>query len=168
MPKNTVPQYDSCQSFSIFHWNLNSICAHNFIKLSLIRTYIAANQCDILCLSETFLDSGILSDDVSLDISGYRLVRADYLANGERGGVCIYFPKSFPLRLLDIFFLHKCINFEMRTGDKECNFVSLYTSLNQSLEEFESFADNLESLTWIQLQKTILFLFSLLVTLMQN
>ena len=95
--------------------------------------------------------------NVSLDISGYRLVRADYLANGERGGVCIYFPKSFPLRLLDIFFLHKCINFEMRTGDKECNFISLYTSLNQSLEEFESFADNLESLTWIQLQKTILF-----------
>ena len=104
MPKNTVPQYDSCQSFPIFHWNLNSICAHNFIKLSLIRTYIAANQCDILCLCETFLDSGILSDDVSLDISGYHLVRADYLANGERGGVCIYFRKSFPLRLLDFFF----------------------------------------------------------------
>ena len=56
----------------------------------------------------------------------------------------------------------------MRTGDKDCNFISLYRSLNQSLEEFESFADNLESLTWIQLQKAILFLFSLLVTLMQN
>ena len=32
----------------------------------------------------------------------------------------------------------------MRIGDKVCNFISLYRSLNQFLEEFETFADNLE------------------------
>ena len=32
----------------------------------------------------------------------------------------------------------------MRIGDKVCNFISLYRSPNQSLEEFETFADNLE------------------------
>ena len=32
----------------------------------------------------------------------------------------------------------------MRTCDKVCNFISLYRSPNQSLEEFETFADNLE------------------------
>ena len=40
---NPGPQYNSCQSFSMFHWNLNSICAHTFIKLSLPRVYITAN-----------------------------------------------------------------------------------------------------------------------------
>ena len=32
----------------------------------------------------------------------------------------------------------------MRIGDKVCNFISLYRSTNQSLDEFETFADNLE------------------------
>ena len=32
----------------------------------------------------------------------------------------------------------------MRIGDKVGNFISLYRSPNQSLEEFETFADNLE------------------------
>ena len=67
--------------FFIFHWNGNSVCAHNFIKLSLLRAYIAINQCDILCLSKTFLDSFILSDDVNLDTQGYNLVRANLVSN---------------------------------------------------------------------------------------
>ena len=58
----------------------------------------------IFCLSETFLDKGILSDDVNLDIPGYNLVRADHSANTKGGGVCIYFRKSLPLRILDIHF----------------------------------------------------------------
>ena len=90
------------------------------------------------------MDSCILSDDVNLDIPRYKLVRTDHPANTKRGGVRIYFRKSFPLRILDIHFLHECINFEMRIGDKVCNFISLYRSPNQSLEEFETFADNLE------------------------
>ena len=32
----------------------------------------------------------------------------------------------------------------MRIGDLVCKFVSLYRSPNQSLEEFDKFADNLE------------------------
>ena len=32
---------NSCQSFSIFYWNLNSILPYNFIKLFLLRAYIA-------------------------------------------------------------------------------------------------------------------------------
>ena len=34
---NPGPEPNFCQSFSICHWNLNSISAHNFIKLSLLR-----------------------------------------------------------------------------------------------------------------------------------
>ena len=40
-----------------------------FLKLSLLCAYIVANQCDTLSLWN-FLDSGILSDDVNLDITG--------------------------------------------------------------------------------------------------
>ena len=76
-----------------------------------------------------------------MDILGYNIIRADHPANVKLGGVCIYFRKSLPLK---IFFLHECKNFEERIRDKVCNFISLYRSPNQSLEEFETFADNLE------------------------
>ena len=35
--QNPGPKSDSCQSFSICHWNLNSISAHNFIKIFLLK-----------------------------------------------------------------------------------------------------------------------------------
>ena len=59
-----------------------------------------------VCFSETFLDSGV----VNLDTSGYNLVRADDPANAKRCGICIYFRKSLPLKILDIHFIHECIN----------------------------------------------------------
>ena len=54
--KNPGPKPNPCQSFSICHWNLNSISAHNFLKLSLLQAYIAVHNFDVTCLSETYLD----------------------------------------------------------------------------------------------------------------
>ena len=93
---------------------------------------------------ESVLDNSILSDDVNMDISGYNPVTAVHLANSKRGDGYIYFRKSVPLRILDIHFLHAGINLKMRSGNKICNFIFLYELPNQSLEEFETFADNLE------------------------
>ena len=41
---------NSCQSFSICHWNLNSISTQIFIKLSLLRPYIVIHKFDVVCL----------------------------------------------------------------------------------------------------------------------
>ena len=41
------------------HWNLNGLAAHDFIKVPLIEAFISIHNVDILCLSETFLDSTI-------------------------------------------------------------------------------------------------------------
>ena len=57
--KNPGPKPSSCKKFSICHCNLNSILAHNFIKISLLRAYISTHKFDILCLSETYVDSRI-------------------------------------------------------------------------------------------------------------
>ena len=74
--KNPGPQHKPCNSLSICHWNLNSIPAHNFLKLSPLCAHISVNKFDILCLSETCLDSSI-SYDGNLEIPGYTSVRAD-------------------------------------------------------------------------------------------
>ena len=72
--QNPRPKSNSLQSFSICHWNLNSISAHNFIKISLLKTYIVTYKLDVICLSETYLDSSISNDDDNLEIPGYDLL----------------------------------------------------------------------------------------------
>ena len=142
--QNRGPKSNSCQSFYICHLNLNSISAHNFIKISLLKTYIATHKLDVICLSETSLDYSISNDDDNLEIPGYELYRGDHPSNTKRGGVCIYYRNSLPLKILGIQYLHECVNFEIRIGGKLYRFVSLYRSTSQSQDDFESFANNFE------------------------
>ena len=141
---NPGPKPNSCKSFSICHWNLNSITSHNFIKVSLLTAYYSIHKFDIICLSETYLNSETLSNDENLNIPGYNLIRADHLSNTKRGGVCIYFKESLPLRLYNVSYLNECICFEIMISNKLCNFVSLYRSPSQSIDEFENFVYNLD------------------------
>ena len=60
-----------------------------FIKISLLKTYIATHKVDIICLSETYLDSSISNDDENSEIPGYDLFRADHPSNTKQRGVCI-------------------------------------------------------------------------------
>ena len=142
--ENPGPKPNSCEYLSICHGNLNSISVHNFIKLSLLRAYISINKIDIICLSETYLDSSISSDNDNLELPGYNLVRADNPTNTKRGGVCIYYHNSLPLKVIDIQLLNECINFEIRIGGKLCSFLCLYRSPSQTRDIFETFADNFE------------------------
>ena len=75
--ENPGPKPNSCEYLSICHWNLNSVSAHNFIKLPLLRAYISINKIALTCLSEASLDSSISSDNDNLELPGYNLVRAD-------------------------------------------------------------------------------------------
>ena len=50
---NPGPKRNTVQTLSICHWNLNSICAHEFPKLTLLRAYVSVRKFDIICLSET-------------------------------------------------------------------------------------------------------------------
>ena len=86
---NPGPKPNSCKNVLIYHWNLNSIISHNFIKVSLLTTYTSNHKFDIIFLSEKYLNSEILSNDKSLNGPGYNLIRADHLSNKKRGGVCI-------------------------------------------------------------------------------
>ena len=64
--------------------------------------------------------------------------------NIKRGGVCIYYKISLPLKMKIIQYLQECINFEIKIKDKICNFITLYRSPNQCQDDFESFINNFE------------------------
>ena len=55
--KNPGPKSYQARKLSICHWNLNSILAHNFIKVFLLRAYVSIHKFDIICLSEIYLSS---------------------------------------------------------------------------------------------------------------
>ena len=75
--------------FTICHWNLNSISAHNFFKIHLLKVNLPIHKFGIVCLSETYLESGFPFDDDNLDIHGYIMVRADHPANSPAIGINI-------------------------------------------------------------------------------
>ena len=112
---NPGPKHEQSQSLSIYHWNLNSIPAHNFQKLALLQGFISSNKVDILCLSKAFLNSDISYDDSNLQLPGFDLIRApDHPSNTKRGGVCIYYWNFLPLKLININYLNECITFEIK------------------------------------------------------
>ena len=67
-------------NFSICHWNLNSLAAHNF-EINLLKAYNVGNKFDIICLGESFLDSSILTGNNNLKINGDKMVRVDHHSN---------------------------------------------------------------------------------------
>ena len=65
--------------------------AHTFSKLSLLEAYNVEHKFDMICLSETFLDSSIPSNDERLNMKEYKLIRAENPSDSKRGGVRIYY-----------------------------------------------------------------------------
>ena len=94
---NPGPKRVFTSNISICHWNLNSISAHKYTKLFLLKAYIAIHKFDIICLSETYFNSSTTSDDDNLEIPGYNLIRSDHPSDNKRGGVCISYKNFFPL-----------------------------------------------------------------------
>ena len=129
------------------HWNLNGLAAHEFINLSSLEGYINVTDIDIICLSETFLDSSIPIDDNRLSIFSYSMMRADHASSTKRGGVCLCFKDHLPIiRRDDTSNLKECLVTEMTVKNERCLLAYLYRSPSQNREQFWSFCDSLDIL----------------------
>ena len=60
----------SSQGLKICHWKLNSLSSHMYKKVSLLSAFIFVHKLDIICLSETHLNSEI-SPHLMTTISKY-------------------------------------------------------------------------------------------------
>ena len=157
-------KYKSCDNFSLCHWNLNSIPAHDFSKLSLLEAYKTYHMYDVLFLSETYLDFSVPYDDLRLNLSGYKLVRADNLSNNKRGGVSIYFKETLAIRSVPTNSLKKCLLLKVFIGNKKGFTLSLHRSPNQSQEELYDFLFLLDQLLILPIfSKTLLHVLTYLL-----
>ena len=142
--ENPGPKYSS---LTFCHWNLNGLTAHHSTKMSLLQAYITQHNYDIICLTETFLNSSIPSDDNRITIDGYNLIRSDHPSDSKKGGVCIYYKEHIPLILRDdINTLDNCLVTEIRSQNEKCFLTCIYRSPSQNQDEFKNFCTNFDIL----------------------
>ena len=87
------------QYFSFLHWNLNNLLSHNYVKAPLLQAFNTLHKFDLICLSETNLDSSISIEEKSLIIDDYKLLRAYDPSDTKRGGVWIYHKEAISVQV---------------------------------------------------------------------
>ena len=153
----TPEKNNTSYNFSFCHWNLNSIAAHNFSELYLLETYNVQHKLDMICLSETFLDSSISTNDERLNMKGYKLTRADNASDSKKGGVGIYYKEFLAARPVEVNNVNECVIFEVSIKNKRGYVVSLYRSPSQTQDEFDIFLISFEQMIGDIIAKNPLF-----------
>ena len=82
---NPGPEINKCLKF--FHWNLNSICARDRIKILLIETYDVLYKFDFIAISETMLDQTVQKYEIHIEDFSKEIYRSDHPSNTKTGGV---------------------------------------------------------------------------------
>ena len=127
---------------------------HN--KFCLLSAQISVHKFDIICLSETYLNS-----EKCHRMTIIWTYPVTILLETKHGGVCVYQKNTLPFKLIDTKYLHECISFEIRIGEKFCQFIYFYRSSSQTSDESQSFPKNVE-LALDEIHKEDPFLISIL------
>ena len=89
-------------------WNLNSITAYDFLRVSLIEAYNSVYHYDMIGVVETHLDSTIEESRLALD--GYTFIQSNDPHDVKRGGVWLYIKESLASQNhSDLVTLPECI-----------------------------------------------------------
>ena len=137
---NPGPMKDSSKwNFSIAHWNLNCIAAQNFAKLSQLEDYNTLHGYNLICLSETWLDSTTSIDSNDLSLKGYNLHRVDDPDNVQKGGVCVSYKETLAIKFLQTK-SGQCIASEVTFKNKKKDHViSFYRLPSPTPDQFDNF-----------------------------
>ena len=77
------------------HWNLNSIVAHDGIRIPLIQSFNLDKKYDLIAITETALND--LTPDEKIQLDGYTPIRKDLPSGTTHGGVMFYHKDSLPV-----------------------------------------------------------------------
>ena len=130
---NPSPKKLKINFLSICHWNFNSLAAHNFSKLTQLKTYNSTYKHDFICLSETYFDS--TTPNSLLEIEGCHLVRPDHLNNTKGDGVCIYHKELLPVRVIRLSYLNQVLFLEMAYNNQKVIVSVIYRSTSPNNKE---------------------------------
>ena len=103
-------------------WNLNSIAANDYLRVSPIEAYNSVYNYDLIGIAETHLDSTVDKDRLALDC--YTFIQNNHPQNVERGGVGLYVKDTLPSNeRFDLLTLPECSVCEIQLNRKKYFFV---------------------------------------------
>ena len=150
--KNPDPVPKVGNYFNFCSWNLSSISAHDFSRLSLLEAFNIIHKFDAIAICETRLHSTIdlpanAVDDDKVALSRYEFIKKNHPDDVKRGGVGLFYKDALPLKQRrDLEVLQECLVCELCYDSKKIFFVVIYRSPSQSREEFDLFLDQFEHL----------------------
>lgn len=102
-PNNAIPRIVmnaalTNEFLNICHVNVQSLIARNFTKFHELKQTFVDSKIDIICFTETWLNSTISDRMISID--GYKLVRND--RNRQGGGVCMYMRNNLSYKVVSM------------------------------------------------------------------
>ncbi len=110
------------ETLSFCCWNLNSITAYDFLRVSLLEAYNSLYNHDIMGIVETHLDDTV--DDERLALKGYEFIMNNHPLNKKRGGVGLYIRNSLPKKnRADLVTLPECIVCEIHLDKKSTSLL---------------------------------------------
>ena len=145
---NPGPSPPKLLSFGV--WNDDSLLAREGVKKTYIESLQAVHNFDIVGLCETYLTEKTLDDE--LEIDGFSSIpkRADCKLSTPhsrpRGGVCLYFKESLPVkRRSDLELIDETICVEISLNRTKVLFLLSYRSPSQTPNEFQSYMHKLQT-----------------------
>ena len=132
---NTVSLSKCKEYFSIYHWNLNSMYIYDYFKLLILKAYIF----DIICLSETYLDSTTATDVTNYKFPGtfWFVLTILVIQNMEES---VFLKECLTVKSYKYWLFTRMSEFELQISYRICNFVALDRSQSQSQDDLETFA----------------------------
>ena len=81
-----------------------------------------------------------------IEIEEYKIIRADHPGNTKRGGVCIYYKESLPVRVISTHYFKEALLLEMSCNNKKVMVSVIYRSPSQTNDDFDTFLSNFQML----------------------
>ena len=111
-----------------------------------MQAFNTLHKFHLICLSETYLDSSISTEEKSLIIDGSKLLCADCPSDTKRGRACIYHTESISVKVMKLSQLPECLVCEVLIQNKRGFLVALYHSPSQSQNCFQMLLHEFEKL----------------------
>ena len=97
----------------------------NKVKIPLIEAIssVRIHKFDIIALSETYLNDTIPNNEIEIEGYSSDMFRSDHPTNTKRGGVCLYYKNTLPIKLHpDLHILDESIVAELTLSRKKLFF----------------------------------------------
>ena len=105
-------------TFIFCSWKLNSICAHDFMRIVLLEAYNAIHDYYLIGIVEIHLNDTV--DETKLTLNGYSLTINSHSLSRKRGGFGLYYKESLPIKQChDLEVLLECIVCEIYINQKK-------------------------------------------------